>query len=60
MLEISLFCAILREIRVQWQKGVGLQKNSIFIFMKTTILEQLAQVVLPKEIIERFLIITVR
>ena len=28
MLEISLFCVILREIRVQWQKGVGLQKNS--------------------------------
>ena len=35
------------------------KKNSIFVSMETKILEQLAQLVLPKEILERFLIVKI-
>ena len=34
-------------------------KNIIFVVMETKILEQLAQLVLPKEILERFLIVKI-
>ena len=35
------------------------KKNIIFVAMETKILEQLAQLVLPKEILERFLIVKI-